>query len=267
MSLFPLTHSLTHSLTFQDQVQSLINGTFDINAEIERMKAKGKSESEIKEWTDLATEVKQAISSKQLIPTVRTQYMRTAFQIPFDATVRISLDTNLCMVKERVEEVEKGRRWYRNPHSDIPLQQITRFPHAILEVKLQLENEDMTPLWVTELIQSGMLSEVHKFSKFIHGSAVLLTEDVQQAPYWVDDVTLTRSIEASHSDLLKSKSGASHIYDHLLPHDSSGVSKASKIAHANSIKAPIRRAPDIGTHLLSHTFIDNLLTPRFFRVP
>ena len=229
-------------------MQSLINGTFDINAEIDRMKAKGKSESDIKEWTDLATEVKQAISSKQLIPTLRTQYMRTAFQIPFDATVRISLDTNLCMIKERVEEVEKGKRWYRDPHADIPLQQITRFPHAILEVKLQLENEEMTPSWVAELIQSGMLSEVHKFSKFIHGSAVLLTEDVQQAPYWVDDVTLTRSIEASNSELLKSKSGATQIYDHLLPHDSSGVSKAAKIAHANNLKAPIRRAPDIGKH-------------------
>ena len=30
----------------------------------------------------------QAINSKQLIPTMRTQYMRVAFQIPFDATVR-----------------------------------------------------------------------------------------------------------------------------------------------------------------------------------
>ena len=46
------------------------------------------------------TEVCQAINSKQLVPTVRTQYMRTAFQIPFDATVRISLDTNLCMLTE-----------------------------------------------------------------------------------------------------------------------------------------------------------------------
>jgi len=38
---------------------------------------------------------KQVVDSKQLQPLVRTQYMRTAFQIPFDATVRVSLDTNL----------------------------------------------------------------------------------------------------------------------------------------------------------------------------
>lgn len=43
------------------------------------------------------------IDSKQLQPLVRTQYMRTAFQIPFDATVRVSLDTNLVMLKETPE--------------------------------------------------------------------------------------------------------------------------------------------------------------------
>ena len=75
------------------------------------MKAKGKSEESIREWLELATEVVQAINSKQLFPTMRTQYMRTAFQIPFDATVRISLDTNLTMISERTKEVTSGKRW------------------------------------------------------------------------------------------------------------------------------------------------------------
>ena len=76
--------------------------------EVERMKKKGKCEESIKDWLSLATEVVQAINSKQLFPTMRTQYMRTAFQIPFDATVRISLDTNLCMICERTKEVTSG---------------------------------------------------------------------------------------------------------------------------------------------------------------
>ena len=88
-----------------------IAGTFDIDAEVARMKAKGKSEESIREWLELATEVVQAINSKQLFPTMRTQYMRTAFQIPFDATVRISLDTNLTMISERTKEVTSGKRW------------------------------------------------------------------------------------------------------------------------------------------------------------
>lgn len=38
---------------------------------------------------------------------------------------------------------------------NVPKNEITRFPHAVLEVKLQLEDEDQTPPWVTELIKSG----------------------------------------------------------------------------------------------------------------
>eukprot|EP00967_Tisochrysis_lutea_P026041 scaffold30115_cov21-Tisochrysis_lutea.AAC.2 len=55
-------------------------------------------------FADLFTEVFNAVDSKQLRPFVRTQYMRTAFQIPFDATVRVSLDTNLCMIRENPED-------------------------------------------------------------------------------------------------------------------------------------------------------------------
>ena len=33
----------------------------------------------------------------------------------------------------------------------------------------------------------GLVSEVHKFSKFIHGTAALFPDMVQAVPYWVDD--------------------------------------------------------------------------------
>ena len=69
-----------------------------------------------------------------------------------------------------------------------------RFPHAVLEVKLQLLGENATPPWVTDLINSGMLMEVHKFSKFIHGCAVLLPDEVLAVPYWIDDTSLAQSI-------------------------------------------------------------------------
>jgi hypothetical protein len=36
-----------------------------------------KAPQEIEEWDTLVTEVCQAINSKQLVPTLRTQYMRT----------------------------------------------------------------------------------------------------------------------------------------------------------------------------------------------
>ena len=207
----------------ESQVTDLIAGKFDKEAEIARMRAKGKKEEDIREWDELATEVIQAINSKQLTPTMRTQYMRTAFQIPFDATVRISLDTNLCMINERTEDTMSGLRWYRDPHQKVPLNEITRFPHAVLEVKLQIDEGSKTPEWVTELIESGMLMEVHKFSKFIHGCAVLLPDEVRAVPYWIDDASLSDSISHSGAkQLLEVSVGANQHYQHLLPHDKQG---------------------------------------------
>jgi uncharacterized membrane protein YidH (DUF202 family) len=206
------------------KVPSLMQGKFDLQGEVQRLREKGKKEEDVKEWYTLASEVVQAINSKQLIPTMRTQYMRVAFQIPFDATVRVSLDTNLTMISERTKETLNGERWFRDPQSAVPLNEITRFPHAVLEVKLQILGEDATPQWVVDLINSGMLMEVHKFSKFIHGCAVLLPDEVRAVPYWIDDASLAQSIRQSGagglllaSDELGSGATAAH-FSQLLPH-------------------------------------------------
>lgn len=60
----------------------------------------GKSEAEVEKFGKFFSEAQRVVDSKQLRPMIRTQYMRTAFQIPFDSTVRVSLDTNLNMIKE-----------------------------------------------------------------------------------------------------------------------------------------------------------------------
>jgi len=195
----------------------------------------GSTQDEAEDWECLVSEITQAISSKQLVPTMRTQYMRTAFQIPFDATVRVSLDTNLCKISERGYDLKNMSVWHRDPNQTIAHNEITRFPHAVLEVKLELKGENATPpKWVTDLQNSGLLYEVHKFSKFIHGCAVMLPEDVRAVPYWVDDASLRQSIIASgggrilvRSDMNEKEKkklkhpgsgpGANQVYDHLLP--------------------------------------------------
>jgi len=74
------------------------------------MKSSGKTAADIADWEMLVREILTAVNSKICVPTMRTQYMRTAFQIPFDATVRVSLDTNLCMISERGYDLEGGKR-------------------------------------------------------------------------------------------------------------------------------------------------------------
>lgn len=51
-------------------------------------------------------------------------------------------------------------RWYRDPNQPIPRTDITRFPHAVLEVKLSLPEGQTAPEWVTDLTESGFLTEV-----------------------------------------------------------------------------------------------------------
>ena len=53
-----------------------------------------------------------------------------------------------------------GGRWYRDPNQPIPRTDITRFPHAVLEVKLSLPEGQVAPEWVTDLTESGFLTEV-----------------------------------------------------------------------------------------------------------
>ena len=56
-----------------DEVPDLLNGKFPRLKKIEEMRAKGRPEKEIADWDLLVTEICQAINSKQLIPTMRSQ--------------------------------------------------------------------------------------------------------------------------------------------------------------------------------------------------
>lgn len=43
-----------------------------------------------------------------------------------------------------------------------------RFPYSVLEIKL---TGDCRPQWIQELLASGLLVEVTRFSKFLHGKS------------------------------------------------------------------------------------------------
>jgi len=156
------------------------------------------------------------------------------------------------MIVERTKDTMNGARWFRDPRKAVPLEEITRFPHGVLEVKLQLEDETKTPMWVVDMIHSGKLLEVHKFSKFIHGCSVLMPDDVRAVPYWIDDATLTDSIYSSGAQkLLERSTGANEYYQHLLPHDDEGNVKQPK--QDKHLKSPgLRRVqPSVGDGLVA----------------
>ena len=58
------------------------------------------SERVKEKYLELFRDWREAIDNKGIGPLVRTQCRRTAFQVPNDSTVRLSLDTELKMFAE-----------------------------------------------------------------------------------------------------------------------------------------------------------------------
>jgi SPX domain protein involved in polyphosphate accumulation len=102
---------------------------------------------------------------------MRTFYNRTAFQLPGDARVRISLDTELTMVREDNWDGKRraGDNWRRTDIAiDYPFLQlepgdVERFPYGVLEVKLQTQLGQEPPDWVRELVSSHLVEAIPKF--------------------------------------------------------------------------------------------------------
>eukprot|EP00762_Andalucia_godoyi_P006393 ANDGO_05869.mRNA.1 Vacuolar transporter chaperone 4 len=132
-------------------------------------------------------DVLQKALALKIKPMVRTTYLRTAFQIPGDNSVRISLDTGMNLIRESCD-MYGNREWYTDPDS-IRESEVYRFPYAILEVKLEKDYVKNPPVWIAELMDDGDVlmsaKESGKFSKYIHGAAVLFPELVPGFPRWI----------------------------------------------------------------------------------
>lgn len=75
------------------------------------------------------------------------------------------IHTPLCVLVPHVVRLPPGPvrprpRRYRDPTLPIHRTEITRFPHAILEIKLALPEGQQAPEWVRDLMDSGLITEV-----------------------------------------------------------------------------------------------------------
>lgn len=75
-----------------------------------------------------------------------------------------------------------GAHWCHNDASlaALPPSATIRFPYAVVEVKLQ----EAPPEWLQDLVRAEILLPVPKFSKFLHGTAVLYQRWTRNVPYW-----------------------------------------------------------------------------------
>ncbi|KAI1333168.1 SPX-domain-containing protein [Xylariaceae sp. FL0255] len=170
-------------------------------------KDRKKPEKAIAEDESLAKEIQYSVLKKGYKPVCRSFYNRTAFQLPADARVRISLDTELTMVREdNLDGVKRsGDNWRRMdigidwPFSQLPPKDVIRFPYAVLEVKLQTQHGQEPPEWVRQLIASHLVEAVPKFSKFIHGTASLFPDQIKLLPYWMPQMDVDIRKPVTHN--------------------------------------------------------------------
>ncbi|KAF9111209.1 vacuolar transporter chaperone [Mortierella sp. AM989] len=175
-------------------INSYLAGDYAMDVKFAKLRARGqKSVKDVELMQKLASDVQKSIVTKKMRPTIRAFYRRTAFQLSNDARVRISLDTELALIREDDfnGRTRAGDNWKRDdigidwPFKQLPAEDVTRFPYAVLEVKLQTHHGQEPPPWIVELINSHLVESCPRFSKYIHGVATLLEDKIQILPFWL----------------------------------------------------------------------------------
>jgi len=162
------------------QIYPYLQGKFK-ESQYERILLRdGVNDANRKKGLELFREIQNAVIDRGLTPNCTTRYKRTAFQVPGNARVRISIDADLEMIAEKGFH---NKRWGRDLRFVDP-RDIEQFPYAVLEVKLQLRHGEEAPDWIQDLTSRPYVQAVPFFSKYIHGCFKLFPERTNLQPPW-----------------------------------------------------------------------------------
>jgi uncharacterized membrane protein YidH (DUF202 family) len=180
-------------------VQSFLDDKYHMEKTIEKMTYRpNKNQAEIDNFKKAVTDIQSYVKEQKLQPMLRANYTRTAFQIPGDDRVRISLDTNLALIREDALDHDRPCRdpedWHRrdidNGQMEFPFKalkkgELHKFPYALLEIKVKGMKKYE---WIEDLMHSHLVKESPRFSKFVHGVAKLFEDNVNTFPFWLSEV-------------------------------------------------------------------------------
>ncbi|KAF9307742.1 vacuolar transporter chaperone [Podila horticola] len=220
----PANKSVTTKHRFQlkaKYVPNLIQGTAELGKAVRQMRLSGqKSAEEMEQFEQSTRDVQTRVQQRRLQPVVQTFFNRTAFQVPGDARVRITIDTDVVMVRERRIETSDiyKRPWNPTdlkadnyPFSHVKAQDIIRLPFAVMQIRTLTEPDEETPAWVDHIAQSPLVQLVPNFSKDLHAIATLYESRVGLLPFWLSDMDrdLRKSTPMILSQDSNSNSGSS----------------------------------------------------------
>lgn len=180
-------------------VKRILEGEYRLEKDVQKLKDRfGENSDKAQQLESSVSEIQTFIKDNDLQPVLRANYTRTAFQIPGDGRVRITIDTNLALIREDALDLERPCRdpedWHRKdiddmglefPFEDISKGEINRFPYALLEIRVR---GDKNYEWVSDLMDSHLVKSAPRFSKFVHGLAQLYEDFVNAFPFWLSEV-------------------------------------------------------------------------------
>ncbi|KAG7823951.1 hypothetical protein KL909_002688 [Ogataea angusta] len=173
---------------------------------VRRLEKKGISKESIDKLSSNFKELQQFIRENDLQPTLRTVHTRTAFQMPGDDRVRITIDSDILFIREDSFDPDRPIRnpseWHRmdidsaidNPYSLLRKGEYAKFPYSVMEIKLAnsiFNNPSSRTLaWINDLTNGHLVKEVPNFSKFIQGISSLFLEDdnLDILPFWLPEL-------------------------------------------------------------------------------
>ena len=184
-------------------VKPFLDGEYKMEKSIQKMERQGQSADNVKDFKSTADVIQEFIRTHKLEPVVRANYVRTAFQKPGDDKVRISIDTDIAFIREdtldRSRPCRDPNEWHRTdidnsnmtyPFKNINQSEVSRFPYAVLEIKLKEDpnNTRKRPTWIQDLTGSHLVHPAPRFSKFVQGVASLFEDYVNRLPFWLSDL-------------------------------------------------------------------------------
>lgn len=198
-------------------MNQFMSGIYTADQIADAQRKSGTDESTVENVRFIAKGVQKSFREKRIDPMIRAFYNRTAFQLPDNQRVRISLDTDLTFIREDhldgITRRQPTYNWRRNdvgidyPFPHVRENDILRFPYAVLETKLQTHLGQEPPAWLSSLLESHLVHEVPRFSKYLHGACHFYRERLPLLPWWLAELNVDiRKPRAENIGLTRSRS-------------------------------------------------------------
>ncbi|KAK4194764.1 VTC domain-containing protein [Triangularia verruculosa] len=184
-------------------IKAFLDGEYKMEKSVQKMERKGQKAQDVEEFKGTADTIQEFVRDNKLEPLVRANYVRTAFQNPGDDRVRISIDTDIAFIREdtldRDRPCRDPKEWHRAdidnsnmtyPFKNMNQSEVSRFPYAVLEIKLKedVNHKRGRPVWIQDLMGSHLVHPCPRFSKFVQGVASLFEDYVNRLPFWLSDL-------------------------------------------------------------------------------